>query len=276
MVFVPAIPFSGVAGFNFLQATYDRQLDTFSNSPQIRNDVEYAQGRLAEPISVDDFISDRRLLRVTLTAFGLAGEETKGGFVRRVFESASDPDDNFLQRINNPDYVRFSEAIGERDGQISLSADAVTEILQNFEIQSFEAAVGNVDVDQRISLNYQSDISELVTDGASDEAVLFRLLGNVPVRELLETALGLPESIRQLDIDQQADILDTRLRSTLGISDLQELAEPENVDRVIQRFLAIQGINNGPSPFTPGAVALTLLTGVGSSGSQNLFLSRFI
>ena len=98
----------------------------------------------------------------------------------------------------------------------------------------------------------------------------------MPVRELLETSLRLPQDIRQLDIEQQAEIFAERLQGAFGISDVRDLAEPENVDRVIQRFHAIQSINNGPSPFTPGAVALTLLTGVGTSASQNLFLSQFL
>ncbi|MEM6410069.1 MAG: DUF1217 domain-containing protein [Pseudomonadota bacterium] len=276
MVFRPAIPFGGIAGYNFLQATLDRQLETFSNSAQIANDRAYLADRFSEPVGLDDFLSDRRLLRITLTAFGLAGEETKGGLVRRVLESAADPDDNFLQRINNPEYVRFSNFVQVQNGEISLSPSAVSDIAENFSVQSFQTAVGEVDVDQRLSLNFQSDISEIFTEGATEETLLFRLLGNVPVRELLETALGLPQEVRQLDIEQQADIFAERLQSAFGISDVRDLSEPKNVDRVIQRFLAIQSINNGPSPFTRGAVALTLLTGVGSSASENLFLSQFL
>lgn len=276
MVFRPAIPFGGISGYNFLQATLDRQLEAFSNSTQVANDRAYLADRFSEPVALDDFLSDRRLLRVTLTAFGLAGEETKGGLVRRVLESAADLDDNFLQRINNPDYVRFSDVVQVQNGEITLSPQAVSEIAENFSVQSFETAVGEVDVDQRLSLNFQSDISQIFTEGATEETVLFRLLGNVPVRELLETALGLPQDVRQLDIERQAGIVAERLQSAFGISDVRDLSEPENVDRVIQRFLAVQSINNGPSSFTRGAIALTLLTGVGSSASQNLFLSQFL
>lgn len=276
MVFRPAIPFGGIEGYNFLQATIDRQLKAFSNSAQVANDRSYLESRFTEPISVDEFLSDRRLLRITLTSFGLAGEENKGGLVRRVLESASDVDDNFLQRLNNPDYVRFSDVIRSENGEVSLTRDVLAEIAQNFEVESFEAAVGAVDVDQRLSLNFQSDITNIITEGATEETVLFRLLGNIPVRELLEKALGLPQAVRQLDIDQQSKIVAERLQGAFGISDIRDLARPENVDRVIQRFHAIQSVNNGPSPFTPGAVALTLLTGIGTSASENLFLSRFI
>lgn len=274
MTFRPAIPLSGVAGYNFLQRTYDRQLETFADSPQIQNDRAYFEERLSSPIAVEDLLSDRRLLRVSLSAFGLAGEETKGGLVRRVLESVSDPDDSLLERLNNPDYVRFAEAFQpDANGNISIPSEDLPAISAQFEIELFEVAVGDVDSDQRLSLNYQSSISTIVGTDSSDAAILFRLLGDAPVRELLEGALNLPDAFSSLSIDRQAEELQEQLQSKFGISDLNDLTSPENIDRVVTRFHAIQSALRGPDSLTPGAVALTLLTGIGADGSQNLFLS---
>ena len=277
MTFRPALPLSGVAGSNFLQRTYDRQLQTFAETPQNQNDRAYFEQALSEPISVDDFLSDRRLLRISLTAFGLAGEETKGGFVRRAFESALDPDDSFLQRINNPDYTRFTNVVRpDAEGNIQLNSAQIQDILTNFERETFEAAVGEIDTDLRLDLNFRSDIDQLVGDNASDSAKAFRLLGSVPVRTLLEGALNLPTEFSQLDVERQAEDLQDRLQTTFGISELSELANPEVIDRVTSRYLAIQSALQGPNANTPGFAALSLLTGVGSNASANLFLSRFI
>jgi hypothetical protein len=276
MAFRPALPLSGVAGYNFLQSTYDKQLNTFAGSPEIQNDRAYLEERLTTSIPVEDLLGDRRLLRISLTAFGLAGEETKGGLVRRVLESVSDPDDSLLERLNNPDYVRFAEAFEpDADGNISISSDVLSGISAEFETELFEAAVGEVDADQRLSLNYQSDIEGLVGTDSSDDAILFRLLGNVPVRRLLEGALNLPEAVRTLPIERQAEVFQEQLQSKLGISDISDLASPENIDKAITRFHAIQSARQGPNSLTPGAVALTLLTGIGTNASKNLFLSRF-
>lgn len=277
MTFRPALPLSGVAGSNFLQRTYDRQLQTFAETPQNQNDRAYFEQALSEPISVDDFLSDRRLLRISLTAFGLAGEETKGGFVRRAFESALDSDDSFLQRINNPDYTRFTNVVRpDAEGNIQLNSAQIQDILTNFERETFEAAVGEIDTDLRLDLNFRSDIDQLVGDNASDSAKAFRLLGSVPVRTLLEGALNLPTEFSQLDVERQAEDLQDRLQTTFGISELSELANPEVIDRVTSRYLAIQSALQGPNSNTPGFAALSLLTGVGSNASANLFLSRFI
>ena len=87
----PAIPMSGLAGWSFLQTTYSRQLETFSDSASVKNDRAYMSEKLSSPISLDNFMSDRRLLRVTMTAFDLAGEEWKGGFIRKALEEAANP-----------------------------------------------------------------------------------------------------------------------------------------------------------------------------------------
>ena len=275
MTFQPVIPLPGVAGWNFLQSTYDKQVQVFADSAQISNDRAYLEETLSNPISLDELISDRRLLRVTLTAFGLAGEETKGGLVRKVLEDSQDTDSTFLQRLNNPAYTDYAEVFGSSNGSISLSSTQIAEIANQFEVASFEVAVGEVDGDQRIGLSYQSNIDDLVGEGSSEIAILFRLLGSRPAQALLSTALNIPDSAQKLPIERQAEILKEALGRQIGVTDLNSLKDPENIDRLIRRYHAIRSAQSGPDITTPGAIALTLLTGVGANASQNLFLSRF-
>lgn len=275
-MFQPAIPMSGYGGWKLLQATYDRQFEGFSQSPQIANDRAYFLEKFSEPVALEDFLSDKRLLRVSLTAFDLGGEEWKGGFIRKVMEEAADPASTFLQRLNNPDYTNFSKAFTLADGQVALTEEAALDLADNFEEAAFREAVGNVNNGMRLSLNYENRIAGIAGSESSEQARLYRMLGNVPVRTVLETALGLPSDFTKLDIDRQADILKEQLQTKVGISDIAELAEPETVEKVIQRYHAMEAVNNGPSATTPGYAALTLLgggSGFGAQASENLFLS---
>lgn len=276
MVFQPVIPLSGFGGWNFLQSTYDAQLQTYSNSPQIKNDVDYFTEKFAEPMAVEDFLSDPRLRRISMTAFGLAGEEWKTGYVRTVLDEVQDPASTFLARLNNPQYTRFAEAMRPVDGEILLTLPNLQDITARYAAESFELAVGEQDNAMRLSLNYQDEINQLVADGASDQTVLYRLLGSVPVRTVLESALGLPTEMRQLDLDQQARVLDEKLKSQFGLSSVQDLKDPETVDRMVSRYMALDGLNQNTAATGPAATALALLgnaAGFGSIASQNLFLS---
>lgn len=278
-MFQPVIPLSGFAGWNFLQSTYDTQLDTYSKSPQIERDVEYFKEKLGSPIAVEDFLSDPRLRRISMTSFGLNGEEWKTGYIRTVLEEVQDPDSSFLARLNNPQYTSFAEALQPTDGQISLSAADLDLITSRYAAESFELAVGEQDDSMRLSLNYQDGIDELVTEGSTDQAVLYKLLGSLPVREVLETALGIPTDINNLDIDRQAEYFSERLNSQFGISSVQDLKTPENVEKVIQRYQVLQGLNTNAAATSSASTALVLLgnaaAGFGSVASQNLFLSSF-
>ena len=267
---------SGLAGWSFLQSTYNRQLETFSDSASVKNDRAYMTEKLSKPVSLDDFMSDRRLLRVTMTAFDLGGEEWKGGFIRKVLEEAATPDSTFLDRLNNPAYTKFAQTFAFEDGTLSLDADKIEQLGENFETAAFRIAVGDVDESMRLSLNYQQKIVDIAGTGSSNDAIAYRILGNPPVKAVLETALNLPSDISKQPIEKQAEILRDKLRSSFGISDLSQLTDPDNVNAVIRRFHVMETVNNGPSAMTPGYTALTLLgggQGFGAIASQNLFLS---
>ena len=274
MSFSPVIPSSGLTGLRFLQSTYDRQIEAFGLSASVQNDIKYTIEKLSNPITVDELIDDSRLLRTTLTAFGLQGEETKQALVRKVIEENTNPESTFLARLNNRQYTAYADAFKPVDGVIAFDTEAVNKIIQDFVESSFEIAIGEQDESLRLALNYEAEISEIVGEGSSDLAIAYRILGDEPIRAVLETALNLPTEFAQLDIDRQASILQEKLQSAFGISNLSDLANPDEIDAVITRFQVIESINSGPSASTPGAAALTLLTnGLGAQASANLILS---
>lgn len=274
-MFQPAIPLSGYSGWKFLQSTYDTQLETYSNSAQVSNDREYLLEKLSEPMELEDFLDDRRLMRIGLTAFDLGGEEWKRGYIDKVLTEAADEDSTFLARLDNVAYTSFAAVFKpNEDGQIDLSEDVLNDVADRYETASFKVAVGEVDDNMRLSLNYETQISKLVKEDSSDETILYRLLGDEPVFKVLQSALNLPSEFTSMDIEQQAKLLKERLSSMLGISDLQDLTNSERIDRVLERFHVMESINNGTvDSSTPGASALTLLGSMGSSASENLFLS---
>lgn len=276
MVYQPVIPLTGYVGWKFLESTLDKQLEGFTDSASVRNDREYFQEKMSSPIAMEDFLSDKRLLRISLTAFDLGGEEWKGGFIRHVMEERADPDSTFLTRLNNQAYTNFANTFQVIDGKISLSSDTITTVADDFEQASFRSAVGDVDNNMKLSLNFQAKLGDLVREESSDSANLFRLLGDVPIRTVLETALNLPTSMQKLDVEQQADILKERMLSVFSISKVTDLTREDVMDKVIQRFHTMDTIANSQSTLSSGSVALTLLNnaaGFGTTASQNLFLS---
>ena len=70
-MFQPIIPTDGLAGWRFLQRTYDTQLDSFARSAPVQRDTDYFAQKIASVTSAEELVADRRLLTVALGAFGL-------------------------------------------------------------------------------------------------------------------------------------------------------------------------------------------------------------
>lgn len=284
MVFTPAIPTKGVGGWRFLEATYDRQLQNFTRTPQVRTDRDYMIDKFSQPISVEDFLKDSRLVRTTMMAFDLAGEEWKKGFIRKVLTEYGKPDSNFLSRLNNGKYTALAEGLApSQQGMISLDPDALAAMSVRFETNAFEIAVGNVDDNMRLALNYKSEITGITANGASENAIAYRLMSDLPLYSVVKTAANLPEAISKLPVERQAEMIRNGLKRALGISSLSELSDPAVTDKLLVRFHALKAVSDGVSSNSPASAALTLLRGaggnaafgLGAQASQNLFLSGF-
>jgi hypothetical protein len=277
MSYQPIIPMSGLGGWKFLQATYDRQLANHSASPQVRRERDYMMQKLSGPVSAEEFVKDKRLLKSALTAFGLAGEEWKGGLISRVLKEAGDPSSTFLNRMNNPRYTAFAQTFRPVDGKIQVDQDTLARLSTGFEEKAFSFAVGETDDTMRLALNYKSEIAGLAVAGRSDAAVAYRLLADPPVANVVRTALNIPESTTKLPVERQAELIKAGLKKLLGVSALAEISAPEHVDKLLKRFHIMSSINNPPGPLAPGAAALQLLSGAnygfGENASQNLLFS---
>ena len=278
MPFTPVIPLTGYAGWRVLERTLDRQVEAFNNSADLKREIDYFRENMSKALEAGDLVGDRKLLKIALGAFGLQDEIDKGALVRKVLDEGTVLDDSFANRLNNPKYIEMAEAFSYGNGGLFVTDDFVEQIISRYQEQSFEQAVGEVNNDMRLALNFKREIEDFATSTSSERVVWFQAMGNVPVRTILETAFGLPTEFSQLDIDQQQKIFAQKTQQFYGESAISVFSDPKNVDDLIRRFQVRRDIDNGPGPLTPGYAGLLALqssTGIGGLGAQNLFLSNF-
>lgn len=272
--FTPALPLGGITGYMFLQRTADRQQATMEQSAFFQRETQYFRENIGQADTAEKLVSDRRLLNVALTAFGLGDEISKTFFIKKVLEEGTDDPQSFANRINSTQFKNLAEAFGY--GNVSgvrvNDPTFADDLISRFSRQSFESAVGEQNTDLRLALNFERRIQDV----SASSTGWFQIMGDQPMRQVLETALGLPREFGKLDVDRQRETLEDRVSALYGSKTPDVLADPENTDDLIRRFLARQQINNGPDITTPGMTALTLLqNAVGFGARQNLFLSQF-
>jgi hypothetical protein len=239
MTFSPVIPATGLAGWALLNRTMDRQTDLFNQSPQIVRDTEYFEATIGSITTADELVSDRRLLRVALGAFGLQDDIDSRAFIRTILEEGTDRPEALANRLTDQRYKQIADAFGFADLQAPKTGDPGfgARIADQFRRREFEVAVGDQDQALRLALNAERELGTIATGEGSENARWFGILGNTPLRRVFETALGLPESFAQLDLDRQLGEIKSRAERQLGITSLSDLAAPEVQEQLIRRYL---------------------------------------
>lgn len=261
MSFQPVLPVGGYAGWRFLSRTLQTQQEAFAASPAVTRPADHFRERIASVGSAGDLVADRQLLRVALGAFGLDADLDSRAFIRAVLEGGTTQGDSLANRLSDKRYAAFSAAMGFGDlggaGRTRQEGFA-EEIVARYEARQFQRAVGAQDDTLRRALNVQTALTEIVDRATTPRAQWFSIMGDPPLRSVIETALGLPASFGRLDIDQQLAGFQERSRRVLGTDDPAALLEPERKETLIRLYMVRSEAALGPRA-TGASIALTLL-----------------
>ena len=272
MSYVPALPLAGVAGWRFLERTAEKQQATFEKTAEVRREIAYFEERIGSVTSAADLVADRRLLKVALTAYGLEGEIDKKAFIRKVLDEGTTAEDALAVRLTDPAWKNLSAAFGfgDTEGGLTGAGGFAAKIVTAYKTRAFETAVGRADNDLRLAMNFKREIAALAAEGEKG-ASWYKILGSKPLREVFETAYGLPSAFVNLDIDRQRDLLAEKTDALFGADTLSAFADPVAVEKMITRFLARAQIEaGGAAAVTSGSAALALLRNLGGGGSSGL------
>jgi hypothetical protein len=282
-----AFGFGEPGGPTFLGPSLAEQRAAFRMPDDWAADLRYFRSNIRNVETAQDLVSDPRLLRVALGAFGLEDRADRPGFVKAVLESnAADPS-AIVNRLSDPRLRELAEAFnlggpGRPRTLLAGFADRIAERLETrlfeanatpqdpgafaerlisaFVSRQFEVAVGTVNPDMRLALNVRRELAEIAGRDGSERGKWLAVLGQPPLRQVFETAFGLPREFGTLDVDRQADVLQARTRRTLGAQSFGDLANPERIEALVRQFLVRAEAQAGPAMTGAGSVALQLLS----------------
>lgn len=261
MSFQPALPMSGYAGWTFLKRTMARQQAAQQAVPAQLRDEAYFREKIGKVATADQLVSDKRLLRIALTAFGLEGDLNSTAFIRKVLDGGTLKEGSLANKLVNKQYRNFSAAFGFGDfsvprTRISTFAD---EILPNFRARGFETAVGDQNNSYRLALNAEREVAAIAAGSGSENAKWYMVMGNPPMREVLQTALGLPKSFASIDIDQQLSVLKARTQAAFGAESVSQFTDPAKMAALLRRFIVQAEIQKPGGSTSASSIALQLL-----------------
>lgn len=259
-MFQPVVPLGGYAGWLFLERTAETQRAAFSESAEVVRSTDAFRERIGEITTAEDLVADRELLSVALGAFGLDDDINNSFFIRKILEEGTTDSDALANKLSDSRYADFSEAFGfgeavpPRTGLPSFA----DEIIERYEAEQFEIAVGEQNNDLRIALNLNTALDDIVEGSTTNDARWFSMMGNTALRTTFETALGFPSSFGTVDIDQQLVQFKARAERTFGTDQIADLASEENQEKMIRLYM-LQSEVNAFASVSGASIALTLL-----------------
>lgn len=264
MSFQPVVLGGGLAGWRFLERTLDKQAESFAKTAPMVRDESHFREKIGEVKSVDDLVTDRRLMTVLLGAFGLSGDINNRFFIRKVLEEGAEAPRALANRLADKRYLAMAEAVGFIDGAPpnDRAPDFADRIIEAYRAQSFEVAVGQQDPDMRFALGLKRDLAALASKAGSDNAKWYTLMGTPPLRKVFDTAFGLPGSFGALDLDRQLSVYQARAQSMFGDSKLSQFTDPEKIEALTTRFLVRAQLTAVQTDTSPAAFALQMLQNV--------------
>lgn len=258
MNFQPVIPFSGYTGWRFLQRTLDNQKTAYVKSAPVQRASDYFREKIGSIRTAEDLVKDRRLLEVSLAAFGLDSDIDNKFFIQKILQEGTLKSDALANKLSDKRYKAMAIAFGFGDlGARTSLAKFPDEILGRYNDRSFETAVGAQDDNMRLALNLAPALQDVVDQSKSGDARWFSIMGNAPLRKVFEGAFGLPTSFGALDIDQQLTVLKDRAEQILGSSDVAAFSDPATQEKLIRLFLVRSEATT--TGLSTGSVALSLL-----------------
>ncbi len=271
-MFQPVLPQTGLNGWRFLHRTYETQRQAFDKSAQISREANYFSEKIGGVTTAEELVSDPKLLKVALTAYGLEADLSAKAFVRKVLEDGAIDPSALANKLSDSRYKAFTQAFGFGDfstPNTKLSTFAET-TLEKFRSRAFEAAVGEQDQNLRLALNAKRELASIAGRSQSENTKWYAILGAPPLRAVVEKALGLPESIRSLDLDRQLGDFKDRA-SKFGISSLSDLADEAKLDQVVEAFLVRSEVETMNAGVSGAQVAIQLLASLPSMQSRFSF-----
>lgn len=177
MSFQPVLPLGGLAGWGFLKRTMERQQAVQQAAPVQKRDEAYFREKIGKIDTAEQLVSDKRLLRIALTAFGLEADVNSKAFVQKILEGGTLKEGSLANKLADKQYQKFSAAFGFGDFSVPRTKISTfpDEILTQFRARSFEAAVGTQNNTYRLALNAERELPILAARPISDTAKWYTL-----------------------------------------------------------------------------------------------------
>jgi Protein of unknown function (DUF1217) len=220
-----------LAGYAAISANLTRSLGTTAAKPQVAHESEYYLANIVNVKSIDDFLADDRLFKYAMKAFGLGDMDYAKAFMRKVLSEGIDKTDSFANGLADSRYKEFAEAFNfvRYDKTTTIFERTRQGTVDRYVRQTLEEDAGAQNEGVRLALYFERKAPGIKS--------AYGILADAALLKVVQTALGIAAETSAMDIERQAEMISARL-------DLEELKDPEKLERFLSRFASLWEVQN--------------------------------
>ena len=235
--------FSTPIGYKLIASDMTAALKRTSEQPVVQRESEYFLETIRSIKTIDDFLANDRIFKYAMKAHGLQDMDYAKAFMRKALTEGIDRSDSFANKLSDPKYREFVESFNfARHGETATIFERARQgTVDRYTRQTLEMDAGASNEGVRLALYFQRKAASVETP--------FHLMADRALLKVTQIALGIPEATATMDIDRQAEMISKKL-------DIEDLKDPEKLDKFIGRFTALWELENPAAPAASGVVQL--------------------
>ncbi len=253
------IPLTGMSArmaLSLVDATRDRQMELIQNSARDGRAIANFREKIGQVTNVDQLIADPDLYGFVMRTFDLEDQMFGKAMVRKILESDKDDPKSLVNKLTDPRFREMYDMMGFRRGGTVNTRTNLGGWQEQMVDRYLERRFINTQADQNetvgVALEYRRQ--------AADVKNWFDVLKNSDLSRFMRRALGMPSQSVQLDIDRQAELFAQKF-------DIAKLSDPQEVEKLVRKFVAISDALEGAQTASNAAVQL-MQGAVAAGGGQ--------
>lgn len=225
-------------------------------------EIEYFKTQMATITTVDQLLADERLTNFLAESQGIDPESVTPEDWKQMFASDLDDPKSYVNQLSDSTFAKIVASFNF-DTEGNLTSDTLGTVQQRGDVlttvnsyyrQTMEEEQGDTNQGVRLALYFQRK--------APDITSAYDILGDSALLQFFTSAYSLSSYFSSQDLEKQA-------ATVQNFIDLDQLSDPDYVEKIIQRFTALYDTQNGAS----GSAALTVLQGGSTSISADTLLA---
>lgn len=222
----------------------DEETARLARDPAVVRDLALLDKAVAKARTPEELLKDPRVLGVLLQGLGLGDQAANGGLARAALLSDPAKPDSLAARLPDSRWKTAAKRLGlATQGLAALRDPATMQQLRDGVLQYRRIAAISAKSQAVADAIYVRQLDAAAAPG------IYGVLGDAVLRRVATTVAALPQQLAVQSVEAQA-------RSLGGRFDVKQLADPQQREVLIQRYLVMATM--GQTTSTPASPLLTL------------------